>query len=282
MEDQESRKGKPFFIVAGFHNRHVPHVAPQRFFACIRSTRCADGVPAGDEKDIPRGAWRAGGTTSPTCRPTSSATSSAAYYACVSYVDVRIGQVFAAMDRLKLWGRHDRLLHRRPRLALRRASLVGQGEPVRGIVPRSADRRCAGREGGEHVRRVVEFLGIAPTLTELCHSRPCRRGRAGASRVCWPSGAAVGSRRVSPRCPTAGRSVRDERYRYTGMGRREGGARSYTTTTPIRGRSPISRRPPRMRSRCAPAVRSCTSLHRLRQIVLKDDGRSDAPRFRRG
>src|SRR5262249_36531885 len=105
LEDAPAaRNGKPFFIVAGFHKPHVPHVAPKRFFDLypVEKMPLTD-VPPGDEKDIPAAALQSRRNYQPDMPPDQQRDIIAAYYACVSYVDDRIGRVFAAMDRLKLW-----------------------------------------------------------------------------------------------------------------------------------------------------------------------------------
>src|ERR1051326_8020009 len=100
----QEKRDQPFFIGVGFHKPHVPHVAPKKFFDMYPPEKMPLAfVPPGDEKDIPPAALQSQRNYQATMSEQRKRDIIAAYYACVSYVDDRIGQVFATMDRLKLW-----------------------------------------------------------------------------------------------------------------------------------------------------------------------------------
>ena len=117
---QYAASGKPFFLGVGFYKPHVPLVCPQRFFDLYAPA----GMPL--PMDFAPTPTAAAGT--PLCalrfnidlfyqewvtRARAQA-AIAAYYACVSYTDEKLGQVLDALDRfhlrdntvIVLWGDH--------------------------------------------------------------------------------------------------------------------------------------------------------------------------------
>src|SRR5262249_1268761 len=99
----EKNKGKPFFIAAGFHRPHLPFVAPRKYFEPYPLDKIKLPLePADVRKGVPAIAFtRTQGDDEMTEKEKKQAT--AAYYACVSYVDAQVGLILAAVDRLKLW-----------------------------------------------------------------------------------------------------------------------------------------------------------------------------------
>jgi uncharacterized sulfatase len=226
---EERKPGdKPFFIVAGFHKPHVPHVAPKKFFDLYPVEKMPiANVPPGDEKDIPPAALASRANYRPEMPDDLKRDIIAAYYACVTYVDDRIGQVFSAMDRAKLWddtivvyiGDHGWSFGEHNWWA--KASLFEESCRAPLIVA------APGVKAGSTCGRVVEFLDIAPTLSDLCGlpAMPQGQGRSFAPLLSEPGRewdeiafTALGDR---------GRSARDERYRYTEWQGGKAGAELY-------------------------------------------------------
>ncbi|MDO8545201.1 MAG: sulfatase [Opitutaceae bacterium] len=95
-------QGKPFFIAAGFHKPHVPHTAPEKYFALHEPAKMpTPPEPPGHEKDIPAIA------RAPKYEPNLSLEQRRAiiqhYYAATSFMDAQVGLLLDEMDRLKLW-----------------------------------------------------------------------------------------------------------------------------------------------------------------------------------
>src|SRR5262249_50735012 len=97
----EKHKAGPFFIAAGFHNPHLPFVAPKRYFDLYSPDRIPlPKEPANVRKGVPDLAFtRTKGDDDMTERQKREAI--AAYYACVSFMDAQVGVLLATLDRLR-------------------------------------------------------------------------------------------------------------------------------------------------------------------------------------
>jgi uncharacterized sulfatase len=141
-----------------------------------------------------------------------------AYYACTSYMDAQLGRVLAKLDALGqrdntivvLWGDHGWHLSEKGMWAKGTLFEVSARGPMMICDPR--------RGGGKVSKRVVEYLDLFPTLTDLC----------GLPRPPWVEGTSLRplledpsarwdrvAYTVQTRNWFVGRSVRDERWRYT-------------------------------------------------------------------
>ena len=216
----EKRKSgdKPFFIVAGFHKPHVPHVAPKRFFDMypLDQMKLAD-VPKDDAKDIPPAAFASKKNYQPDMPEQTRRQIIRAYLASTSYMDEKVGQVTTAMDRLNLWDNTvviflgDHGWHFGEHNLWAKASLFEESARAPLILT------APGAKPNAPCPRVVEFLDLYPTLTEMCHlpPPPQSEGRSFASLLKNPE---QPWDKVAYTCLGAGpaaRSVRNERYRYT-------------------------------------------------------------------
>jgi uncharacterized sulfatase len=87
---ERARADKPFFLAVGFRRPHLPWIAPRKYFEMYPpeniklpprkpGTNDADNIPEDDHRKL-----------------------IAAYYAAVSFMDARVGEVLAALDRLGL------------------------------------------------------------------------------------------------------------------------------------------------------------------------------------
>ena len=230
----EQRKGAPFFLAAGFSKPHVKWVAPRRYFDMYPPDRVAVAPePADDLQDIPaiaiknRPQERPGvplaGREPPGMvdDPRFRREATAAYHACVSFVDAQVGVLMDTLDRLKLWdstivvllgdhgfhlGEHHGLWRKDTLFeeALRTPLVIAAPQVVRPGVAAAAE---------------VELLDLYPTLVELA-GLPPPPGLDGVSLVplLRDPGARAHEGALSFRkakAPPLGVSVRTPRYRYT-------------------------------------------------------------------
>ncbi len=217
--------GKPFFLGVGFYKPHVPLVAPQRFFDLYRPEKMPlpkdfARTPTADDS-VPRYALRYNLDLFYEERPTPERARQAiaAYYACVSFMDEKLGQVLDALERLGLrentvivlWGDHGWHLGEKGMWAKGTLFDVSARVPLVIVAP--------GRAGTSTVcARTVEFVDIYPTLAELCGLAP-PPGLEGKSLVplldnptaAWDKPAFT----LVAREDWLGRSVRTERWCYT-------------------------------------------------------------------
>ncbi|HUR58819.1 MAG TPA: sulfatase-like hydrolase/transferase, partial [Opitutaceae bacterium] len=97
-----AKSGKPFFVAAGFHKPHVPHMAPQKYFDLHDPAKMpTPPEPAGHTKSIPAIA-RAPKSESNLADEQRRAIIQH-YYAATSFMDAQVGILLDEMDRLKLW-----------------------------------------------------------------------------------------------------------------------------------------------------------------------------------
>ncbi len=218
----EERKGKaePFFVGCGFHKPHLPFVAPKKYFDMYKLADIKlPATPLDDREDIPPIAL--------THQDADDAMTDdqrrqviLAYHAATSFMDAQLGVVLDAMDRNKLWDNTVVLLfgdhgwHLYDHLQLwRKMTVFEQSAHAPLIVS------APGGKAGVASPRLVEFVDIYPTLTELCRL-PQAPGMEGLSfaplmkdpQMPWKKAAYTLVQRGKDRF---GKSVRTERYRYT-------------------------------------------------------------------
>jgi len=100
----EKHKNEPFFLGAGFYKPHCPYVTPKKYFDLYRMEDIAlPPITTNTPKEYPPLAlsgykpWPYIGVT-----PDQARECKRAYYAAISFVDVQIGRVLDAVDRLGL------------------------------------------------------------------------------------------------------------------------------------------------------------------------------------
>ncbi|MHC4329849.1 MAG: sulfatase [Planctomycetota bacterium] len=228
----EQHQHSPFFLAVGFHKPHDPFVAPKQYFDLYqleqldpprdpadRSAEHPQAIASGWKKEFDRFTDR------------ERREFMRAYYACISFMDAQVGKIVAAMDHLDLWRNttvvffsdHGYQLGQRGwwnkntlfELSARAPMIVATPE-----VSRS----------GTSCSRIIEFVDIYPTLTDLCRlSAP--NDLAGTSfkpllarpDIPWKKAAFTQVQRGA----IAGRSVRTERWRYTEWDNGKQGAELY-------------------------------------------------------
>lgn len=216
---------RPFFLGVGFYKPHVPLVVPQRFFDLYPPESMPlpiDFAPTPTADDlVPRYALRYNLDLFYEERPTPERAQQAiaAYYACVSFMDEKLGQLLDSLERLELrdntlivlWGDHGWHLGEKGMWA--KGTLFDVSARVPLVV---VDPRCT--TAGTACPRTVEFVDIYPTLVELCglEMPPGLEGRSlvpllNNPAATWDKPAFT----LVAREDWLGRSVRTERWSYT-------------------------------------------------------------------
>ena len=172
---QAAASHKPFFLGVGFYKPHVPLVVPQRFFDLYPSDKMTLPVdfapmPTADNA-VPRYALRYNLDLffEQRVTPDEARKAMAAYYACISFMDEKLGCLLAALERLKLrdntvivlWGDHGWHLGEKGMWAKGTLFDVSARAPLIVVDPRRKATRGS-------CLRTVEFVDIYPTLVELC------------------------------------------------------------------------------------------------------------------
>jgi len=236
IELMKAKRDEAFFLGVGFFRPHTPYIAPKKYFDRYPlETLRLPYSPAGDRDDIPVAAF-AHNCPIPNYNldETTLLQATQAYYACVSFIDAQVGRLLDAIDELGIadrtivvfWsdhgyhlGEHDGVWQKRTLFEQSaRAPLIIQ-------VP-SALLSAPGRSNASGVcRRVVEFVDIYPTLTDLAgiESPAGLEGRSLRPLIIDPvadwDGYAVTQvlRPADDRLdePVMGCSIRTRRYRYT-------------------------------------------------------------------
>ncbi len=166
----EEHRDEPFFIAAGLYRPHIPYIAPKQYFDLYSIEKTPlPFLPVGYRDTIPTAAlastsdWPNFGTT-----PLQARECILAYDACVSFVDAQIGRLLSALEKLGLaentiivlWGDHG--YHLGEHGLWRKNSLFEESARAPLIIhdPRRGDDQA-------DCMRVVEFVDIFPTVTEL-------------------------------------------------------------------------------------------------------------------
>lgn len=213
-------KNKPFFVGCGFHKPHLPWVAPRKYFDMYSLGQIKlPNTPADDRDDIPPIALT---LTKGDEEMTDVERRQAilAYHAATTFMDAQLGVVLDTMDEQKLWDNTVVLLfgdhgwHLYDHLQLwRKMTVFEQASRAPLIV------HAPGKAEAVSCPRLVEYVDIYPTLTDLC-GLPQAPGMEGTSfrplldspQRPWKKAAYTMVARGGGRF---GRSVRTDRYRYT-------------------------------------------------------------------
>lgn len=237
----EEKKGDPFFIAAGFFRPHTPFVAPKKYFDMYPlETLRLPYAPKDDREDVPTAAFAHNcpiphyGLDEVTCLKAMQA-----YYACVSFIDAQVGRMLDALDRLELtdntivvfWSDHGYHLGEHNGIWQKR-TLFEQGAKAPLII-----RNPKAEGKGQPCRRIVEFVDIYPTLTELAGlSTPKQVEGRSLKRLLdnpltqWNGTAITQVLRPADdrlKDPVMGRSIRTERWRYSDWGEGKYGEELY-------------------------------------------------------
>lgn len=169
------KRDEPFFLGVGFFRPHSPYVAPKDYFDLypIETLRLPYS-PEGDRDDIPTAAF-AHNCPVPHYDLDEATLLKAvqAYYACVSFIDAQVGRLLDSLDELGIaertivvfWSDHGYHLGEHHGVWQKR-TLFEQAARAPLIIrtPEAVTSDCT---GSGVCRRVVEFVDIYPTLTDL-------------------------------------------------------------------------------------------------------------------
>ena len=226
--------GKPFFLAVGFLKPHLPFVAPKKYWDLYKP----EDIQPADNPFAPKGAppialtnW--GELRYYTGMPKKGPVSDEqarelihGYYACVSYVDARIGRIMAELRRLGLrdntvvilWGDHGWKLGEHGMWCKHTNFELDTRVPMLISAP--------GFAGGLRTRALSEFVDIYPSLCELCGlSLPKHLEGSSFVPLMKHPGQAWKSAAFSqyPRGKVMGYSMRTDRYRFTRWQQRDSG-----------------------------------------------------------
>ena len=180
--EQRAQADKPFLIGWGLQRPHIPHWAPKKYFDLYPPAALHfPAQPTDDLSDVPPAAInpRYALYGKPTATEAKRREVTAAYYACVSFIDTQIGLVLQALDRLGLTestlvvvtGDHGYLLGEH---GLWEKSMLFEPAvriPLLVRVPNVT-------QPGAVCSRIVEFVDLFPTLAELCQVQAPKTSKA--------------------------------------------------------------------------------------------------------
>ena len=213
--DEAVESGEPFFIAAGFARPHDPYFAPKRFFDMYPLESLTLPIAPGDASKIPIYAfYDVFKKAFDTMDEQRKLEAMRAYYAGISYMDEQFGVV---MDHMEARGLLDSTVvvflgdngylvgdkgYWNKAVLFERACRV----PLIIATPHMGT-------AGDTCERIVEFVDIYPTLTELCGlENP--DGLDGVSLAPMLANPKAERREIAYSYVNADRSVRDPRFRY--------------------------------------------------------------------
>jgi uncharacterized sulfatase len=214
-------KGGPFFIAAGFYKPHCPYITPSKYFDLYSMDKIwLPKEPEGYLKDVPPLALASTkpypllGVTVEQARE-----AKRAYYAAISFVDAQIGRILDEVDALKLWDDtvvifwSDHGYHLGEHGLWFKQSVFEESARVPMVIVAPGRGASAGKASG----RTVELIDLYPTLAELTGVTPPKGLEGFSLRPLLDDPAAAWDHPAYTQVKHGkmGRSVRNERYRYT-------------------------------------------------------------------
>ena len=216
----DQNKNKPFFIGCGFHKPHLPWVAPKKYVDRYKRDQIRlPNTPPDDRDDIPPIALTHQDSDD---KMTDDDRRMAilSYHAATTFMDAQLGLVLDAVDHNKLWDNTvvvlfgDHGWHLYDHLQLWRKMTVFEQSAHAPLIV-----HAPGAKSDTACPRLVEFVDLYPTLTDLC-GLPQAPGMQGLSfapllknpQMPWKKAAYTMVKRGNK---GFGKSVVTERYRYT-------------------------------------------------------------------
>jgi len=226
------KQEKPFFLALGFYKPHDPFVAPKKYFELYPPEKLRVNVDPADMSPTNPLAL-GGGWKKEFDRFTDKERLEfkRAYYAGTSFVDAQIGKVLTALKETGLAGStiiflmSDHGYHLGERAWWNKNTLFERSCRTPLIV--YAPQMMA---PGKPCSRLVEFVDIYPTLTELCGITPPEKLQGRSFRPLLDDPAQPGKEAAFTqveRGKTPGRSIRTARWRYIEWGGGREGAELY-------------------------------------------------------
>lgn len=243
----EENRNRPFFIAAGFYQPHVPSLVTKNHVDSYPLAKITLPVePPAHLAAVPPLAL-AVKTPNYGVEPEKLRRMKQAYFSAISFVDGQVGRVLDTLDRLKLadktivvlFGDHGWLLGEHGQWQKQslfeesaRVPLIIYAPNVRGDARNNVQSDVSNK--GRVSPRTVELVDLYPTLAELCdvHAPPGYEGTSlrpllADPRGQWTEAAYTMVQRNVAGKPVFGRSVRNERYRYTEWDEGRQGAELY-------------------------------------------------------
>lgn len=227
MRELVAKPGQPFFLAVGFANPHVPWVAPKKYWDLYDEA----ALPMADNQFVPREAPAFAARTGQDFYSYSNVPKDKVlsepfkhqclhgYLAAISYVDAQVGRLLDALEELKLrentivifWGDHGYYMGEHGWWGSKHNNYEGAtNAPLMISVPGQ-------KSAGQKAEGLVEFVDIAPSLTELC-GLPKNEGFQGASFVPMIQDPTARIKEAAlsfyPMGAQLGNAMRTERYRY--------------------------------------------------------------------
>ena len=216
----EKHRNEAWFLGSGFYKPHVPWIVPSKYFD-LYNVNDMD-VPPFDESEMkiaPHWAYT-GRTPNMGMSLAQHREAIRAYYAATAFLDVQVGRVVDAVERLGLksntsivfWADHGWQLGEHGQWQKNTLFEPSVRVPLMmaGAGVRSRGKACP---------RTVEHLDIYPTLVELCGLQGAPVGLHGQSLVPWLANPTAARNRPAisqqNRGQVMGYSLRTEQYRYT-------------------------------------------------------------------
>jgi uncharacterized sulfatase len=221
----EEHKDEPWFVGAGFYRPHVPFIVPSKYYDMYSVDEMQ--IPPFDPSELTMAPRLAYTSMDPNygMTPEQHRECLRGYYAAISFVDVQVGRLLDALERLDLakdttivfWADHGFMVGEH-----------GQWEKTMLFEPSARVPFIMAGAGvsaaGKACMRTTEHLNVYPTLVELCDLRGAPVNLQGRSLVPllqnpdspWDHPAITQvSRGFFDPHPPMGYSIRTERYRYT-------------------------------------------------------------------
>ncbi|MFO0908104.1 MAG: sulfatase [Isosphaeraceae bacterium] len=228
-----SHKDRSFFLACGFFRPHTPYVAPKKYYELHPANRIVlPKVPENHRATGPAMAFASAKPEQDRMSDELRRQAIQAYRASASFMDAQVGTVLHALDELGLADRtivvfmSDHGYHLGEHGLWQKMSLFENSTRVP-LVIRDPRRR----EGGRVCRRTVELVDLHATLADLCGLEapptdgtslkpliddPARAwSRPAFTQVMRGAAPAAGNVAKKSNARVMGRSVRNERYRYT-------------------------------------------------------------------
>ena len=225
----QERRSQPLFLAVGFFRPHTPYVAPKKYFEMYPLEQIRlPFAPSGDRKDIPTAAFAHNCPIANYNLPQPMLLQATqAYYACISFIDAQVGRLLDALEETGMaddtivvfWSDHGYHLGEHNGIWQKR-TLFEQSARAPLII-----RWPDARGNGQASRRIVEFVDIYPTLTNLANVKSPGNlaGRTLKPLLDEPNGDWIGHAVTQVLRPAddrldeqvMGRSIRTQRWRYT-------------------------------------------------------------------
>ncbi len=213
----EELKNKPFFLALGFFRPHTPHTAPKKYFDLYKNVPVT--IPAGlqtDLQDIPKPAiWK---PSTWEMKEAELKDLVRGYWASITFMDAQLGKVLDALERLGLAdntivivsGDHGFSMGQHGQWAKMNLFESGIKSPL--VIAAPGLMKNASANG------IVELLDLYPTLADLCGLSTPSHLQGTSLRPLLTNANADWNKPAYTQISfenRSGRSVRDDRYRYT-------------------------------------------------------------------